>query len=78
MTQMAKILPVGETVKEHSNRYKWARFMRGMVRSSSRDETERPVCDGLIFSAYKIGLYATYNGANRDSGAGEWHEQICP
>lgn len=71
---MVKILLVGEIVKEYSNRYKWVRFMRGMVRSLSRDEIERLVCDGFIFSVYKIGFYVIYNGVNRDFGVGEWYE----
>ena len=76
MTKMAKILPTGESVEEYKNRCERARFMQGRLRSSvwlhmnGRDENEWPVCEGFTANACKVGLHATCDGANRDSGAG--------
>lgn len=33
-------------------------------------DTEQPVCEDFLVNPYKIGLYGTCNGANRDSSWG--------
>lgn len=75
-TKRVNILSTEAIVKEHKNRCEWSRLVQGRVRNlvwlklSGRDGAEGPA-DGFISNTSKIGLYATCNGANRDSGAGE-------